>query len=155
MIGNRDANELMTFLLPCQFDFVFFCTNRTKKLKQDVDLSAGYYRISLCLVQLFSCVSSFPYFPPDNWSSVEDEDDRRRARSYYDIWMKMNPSGNENNVRIFSSVIEAHEFMENLSNSNQMHVLVTGSLHLVGAFLSVLDPELKHKSYQIRKPIQA
>ena len=43
---------------------------------------------------------------------------------------------------VLPSVERAVEFLRERSSEDELDVLVTGSLHLVGAVVSVLDPEL-------------
>lgn len=45
MTGNRDVTEMMKILIPCQFDFALFCTNRIEKVKDHVDPSSGNYSL--------------------------------------------------------------------------------------------------------------
>ena len=62
--------------------------------------------------------------------------------SYHDEWIQLSEY-DENRVKLFHDVSVVHEFLEQLSDNEKLHVLVTGSLHLVGAFLTLLDPDLK------------
>nr|CAH7732318.1 unnamed protein product [Callosobruchus chinensis] len=53
-------------------------------------------------------------------------------------WFKMNPS--TKNLQIFPSFLRASDY---LTSQDQWDVLVTGSIHLVGAAMTILDPTLK------------
>lgn len=70
-----------------------------------------------------------------------------RLTMYREEWFKLSKCYDDINTRLFYDVAEAHEFMSCFPNDEKLHVLVTGSLHLVGSFLSLLDPELK-QSYE-------
>lgn len=76
----------------------------------------------------------------DNWSHTNDEEEKRAEKNYRD-WLELNESSNEENVMLFSSVNEVHKLLQKLAQDEQLQVLVTGSLHLVGAFLSVLNSQ--------------
>ncbi len=59
----------------------------------------------------------------------------------------MSPS-DDRKVKIFPDVTDAHDYLKTLplgsgDVTDQFRVLVTGSLHLVGAFLQLLDPDLR------------
>lgn len=68
--------------------------------------------------------------------SVGTEEQKKRCRRHFEIW-------GDGGV-IVENVNEAFNFINNQSLGNEMKakVLITGSLHLVGAALFILDPDL-------------
>ncbi|KAJ0180891.1 hypothetical protein K1T71_002976 [Dendrolimus kikuchii] len=75
----------------------------------------------------------------DNFSLVEQEELMDRCRKYSDIWRGLQ-SGTE--IRVFDCVSEALISIKRAYSGKKPAVLVTGSLHLVGAALSIIDPNL-------------
>jgi hypothetical protein len=55
------------------------------------------------------------------------------------------PSHMNEKTFVFPSISDAISYVDQLAsnNSKEIHVLVTGSFHLVGGVLSFLDPEAK------------
>ncbi|KAJ8914965.1 hypothetical protein NQ315_002489 [Exocentrus adspersus] len=64
-----------------------------------------------------------------------------RCNKYKTKWLQLeeNIETNINNVLVFPCFLEAVKFLD---NGNEYDVLVTGSIHLIGAALSILDPTL-------------
>lgn len=69
----------------------------------------------------------------------EDHEDLRRSKQYCSDWIKKNECESENSARVFRNVNETYEYLKNAED--EFHILITGSLHLVGAFLTILDPD--------------
>lgn len=92
-------------------------------------------------------VSNYIFLKLDfaNLKNTEDED-YEQSKQYYEQWLKINPSFNEQNAKLFRSVRETFQHIETNLRHQNLHVLVTGSLHLVGAVLSILDPELRYQN---------
>lgn len=63
------------------------------------------------------------------------------CNTYREKWLCGSSAGEE--VEVFSSVKEAVDYLQ---QKGEYNVLVTGSLHLVGAILSLLNPDLKGKN---------
>lgn len=75
----------------------------------------------------------------------------QRCQEHADIWKSIEANNpvevvKTSTIRVFSSVLEAVEF---ISHHSKCDVLFTGSLHLVGSALSVIqekDPQKIHVS---------
>lgn len=61
-----------------------------------------------------------------------------RCKEYEQFWREIN--GNDSNTMVFNSIEEALDFVG--KSGEKCDVLVTGSLHLVGGVLSLLEPTL-------------
>lgn len=58
------------------------------------------------------------------------------------VWLKLNENElNTSTVKVFTSVLNSIEYLE--GTKQEYDLLVTGSLHLIGAVLGVLDPNLR------------
>lgn len=58
------------------------------------------------------------------------------------VWLKLNENElNTSTVKVFTSVLNSIEYLE--GTRQEYDLLVTGSLHLIGAVLGVLDPNLR------------
>ncbi|XP_008556858.1 folylpolyglutamate synthase, mitochondrial [Microplitis demolitor] len=66
----------------------------------------------------------------------------KRCQINYEHWVV----NNNNKGACANSVKEALEMIESEFKAEQVQVLITGSLHLIGAALALLDPELKMHS---------
>lgn len=75
--------------------------------------------------------------------NITENDQLKRCRAHRDIWLKfdwiINNDYKETSVKVHKTV---HDVLQEFSKDNKYDVLVTGSLHLVGATLSLLDPNL-------------
>lgn len=90
----------------------------------------------------------FSNFFPDNTNLRTSRDQEyEKIVNYQKEWIKLNEQFDEQRVKLFHDVTSVHEFLEHLSNNEKLDVLITGSLHLVGAFLTLLDPDLKFSCY--------
>lgn len=75
------------------------------------------------------------------------DEEYEQSKQCYKKWLEIDSNFNENNAKIFHSVRETFHYIENDTRETKIHILITGSLHLVGAFLSILDPELKYQNH--------
>lgn len=73
-------------------------------------------------------------------SVLENVSISEQRSSFQDYSMVKSTDGSEYCTKPFGSAASAHEFIETLSQSGEIQILITGSLHLVGAFLRLLDP---------------
>lgn len=79
----------------------------------------------------------------DNKNVVEnDEFQLKRCKQHADEWKRIQENNlvnrNTDKIEVFSSILEAVNF---LNQQSKCDVLITGSLHLVGAALSVIQEE--------------
>lgn len=71
----------------------------------------------------------------------DDEQQLKRCESHKNTWINLEVTKNLNQcVSVFSSVAEA---INHLPHNQETEILITGSLHLVGAALNILDPNLQ------------
>ncbi|KAF2894225.1 hypothetical protein ILUMI_11950 [Ignelater luminosus] len=113
--GDRDSKDLLNKLRACSFEEVYFVPNKaTKNDKEDN--------------QNFNIGT-----------------DKQMARCYvhHNLWIELEHTNNTYSkaqlVKVLPSVLEA---IQECNNAN-CSLLITGSLHLVGAALSIIDPQLK------------
>ncbi|CAG9783332.1 unnamed protein product [Diatraea saccharalis] len=79
----------------------------------------------------------------DNYSVVEHKDLLARCHRNAETWENIKKGTNSTKITILESVSEALISIKSQNkNINRTSVLVTGSLHLVGATLSIIDPNL-------------
>lgn len=77
----------------------------------------------------------------DNYSIVQQKDLIERCRKHSRIWKKLQNS--DASISVLECVSDALEMIKlNRNEIKKISVLITGSLHLVGAALSILDPKL-------------
>ncbi|XP_022900038.2 folylpolyglutamate synthase, mitochondrial [Onthophagus taurus] len=114
MIGQRDIEKLLGILITIDFDVVIFVPN-------------------------ISGISHSPnnYVSPSSYYADKCQQNK-------EAWLKLLENNNkkiiESNVLIMPNVLNALNYISLF----EYDCLVTGSLHLMGAALEVLDPELKH-----------
>lgn len=88
----------------------------------------------------------------DTWSAIRGEDPVQPCKNHALVWKKLLPNDSLTTA-IMGSVKEASYYLESLTDDENrkeknISVLVTGSLHLVGTFISVLDPKFQYgKNY--------
>ncbi|KAJ8985656.1 hypothetical protein NQ317_015152, partial [Molorchus minor] len=70
----------------------------------------------------------------------------RRCEAYSKKWSQMQSNGKTETIKLFPSFSRAVNFIQ---NQGMCDILVTGSIHLIGAALSVLNPTLNGKSTKI------
>ncbi|KAJ8734482.1 hypothetical protein PYW08_013732 [Mythimna loreyi] len=76
----------------------------------------------------------------DNYSLVEQEELIARCEKHAQIWQHFQEGST--NVTVASCVADALVSLKKQNIVDRSSVLITGSLHLVGAALSILDPNL-------------
>lgn len=76
----------------------------------------------------------------DNYSLVEQEELIARCEKHAEIWKHFEKTCTK--VTVASCVADALVNLKKNENVERSSVLITGSLHLVGAALSILDPNL-------------
>lgn len=75
----------------------------------------------------------------DNYSVLEQEELILRCENNAHAWKKI--TKNDSEVKVMKCVSDAlNDIKEHYEN---IPVLITGSLHLVGATLSIIDPDLR------------
>lgn len=77
----------------------------------------------------------------DNFSLVEQEELIARCEKHAEIWQHFK-EGCKTNVNVAGCVADALISLKKTKILDRSSVLITGSLHLVGAALSLLDPNL-------------
>ncbi|KAH1005839.1 hypothetical protein HUJ04_006752 [Dendroctonus ponderosae] len=119
VIGQRDPEKLLIILLKCDFDIAIFTTNNFDDdyLKNAVNKNTSDNK---------DVINPAPYH-------------KERCSENAKVWQYLNSSAT---VHMFESFPQAVKFLENHTDT-QFNVLVTGSIHLLGAALFVLDRTLK------------
>ena len=147
--GERDSRKLLAPLVSCDFDYAVFCTNSVneesgRNSSDLLDLTAS---VSSKLKRCHENHESWKLLTGDTGAvPLSDLDRRLRANSIH-------------NSCVFSSVSDAlycvlaereplltgaeHQRLPRvLPHSDHVQVVVTGSLHLVGAAMKVLGPNI-------------
>ncbi|RWS31570.1 folylpolyglutamate synthase-like protein [Leptotrombidium deliense] len=121
--GQRNVNTLLTPLMLANFDFAIFTTNN--------------------VVAKESKTSEISNFNVDTSTKLESVAINCRA------WKELiaHRFGTEPLTQQFACISEAIDYLRDQNNSyvsdaQSLHVLITGSLHLVGGVLSIIDPKL-------------
>lgn len=78
----------------------------------------------------------------DNYSKVEQADFISRCERNAEAWTQLNGDTGPSNISVLDCVHDALVSIKNNNKNGNVSVLVTGSLHLVGATLCILDPNL-------------
>ncbi|CAH2068181.1 unnamed protein product, partial [Iphiclides podalirius] len=111
--GDRDAEVLLKPLVYLEFSTVYFVIPKAiKELTQK----------------------------NDNYSIMEHRDLIARCHKNADTWHRLQNIYRGCNVMVFECVMDALSHIKTTGTKNS--VLITGSLHLVGAALSIIDPNL-------------
>lgn len=76
----------------------------------------------------------------DNYSIMEYRDLIARCQKNEKAWNRLQENGKRSKVTILECVSDALSCIK--QNNESKSVLITGSLHLVGAALSIIDPNL-------------
>lgn len=66
-----------------------------------------------------------------------------RCHNHYQIWQDLERTNTYRNAKLVKVYPSVSEVLSNFSDILNYDVLVTGSLHLVGATLNIIDPQLK------------
>jgi folylpolyglutamate synthase/dihydropteroate synthase len=123
---------LIVFLQDSHFDYALFCPTRLRAGRSDhTNLNQDEVE------QREKCEI--------NRATWIDINRQVALSSSYEISIPIACVQTENaNTRTetFTCIEEALNWLRDQSASNSMHVLVTGSLHLVGGVISILDPQL-------------
>lgn len=75
----------------------------------------------------------------DNYSAIEETQLIERCHNHASIWKECTNSSA--NITVYHCVYDALKHIKSSYKNNPL-TLITGSLHLVGAALSILDPNL-------------
>ncbi|CAH0559595.1 unnamed protein product [Brassicogethes aeneus] len=89
--------------------------------------------------QKFDLVAFVP-----NQSKNDSKSDKQliKCKEFMTQWLELNEEeSNTEETKVFPSVYDAIEYLEN--QDGEFNMLVTGSLHLIGAVFGILDPNLK------------
>ncbi|XP_040860455.1 folylpolyglutamate synthase, mitochondrial isoform X1 [Ochotona curzoniae] len=156
--GDRDSAALLKLLQPCQFDYALFCPNLTE-VSFTGDADQQNFMVTLDQV-LHRCLEH-----QQHWSHLNDG--VRSPHSPGQAGSLLHPSSSTSLV--FSCISHALQWISQgrdpvsqspspprgllpfslasgktkvLREATAVHVLVTGSLHLVGGVLKLLDPSL-------------
>lgn len=118
LTGDRDSESLLKSVHPLGFHYVIFTTNIPTKSKKSNNQNSENFHLTLKNTQL------------------------ERCQAHETIWLDLDESQNANQyVNVCESIQHALELIFNIKDNNEItiNVLVTGSLHLVGATLGLLD----------------
>ncbi|XP_038193824.1 folylpolyglutamate synthase, mitochondrial isoform X2 [Arvicola amphibius] len=169
--GDRDPAVLLKLLQPCQFDYAVFCPNLTE-VSSTENADQQNFTVTLdqvllrCLQhqQHWSCLDE-KQAGPDLWSSPGPEPGGPGSM----LLSRHPPHSTSTNSLVFSCISHALQWISQgrdpvfqppspprsllshptassgasiLREAAAIHVLVTGSLHLVGGVLKLLEPSL-------------
>ncbi|XP_057610764.1 folylpolyglutamate synthase, mitochondrial isoform X2 [Chionomys nivalis] len=169
--GDRDPAVLLKLLQPCQFDYAVFCPNLTE-VSSTENADQQNFTVTLdqvllrCLQhqQHWSCLGE-KQADPDLWSSPSPEPGGPGSM----LLARHPPHSASTNSLVFSCISHALQWISQgrdpifqppspprsllshptassgasiLREAAAIHVLVTGSLHLVGGVLKLLEPSL-------------
>ncbi|EPY83272.1 folylpolyglutamate synthase, mitochondrial [Camelus ferus] len=167
--GDRDSAALLKLLQPCQFDYAVFCPNLTEMSSMD---NADQQNFTVTLDQvLLRCLTHQQHWSrlreeqasPDLWSTPTPEPGGPAS-----LLVVPHPPHSTSSL-VFSCISHALQWISQgrdpvfqlpspprgllahpvassgaiiLQEAAAIHVLVTGSLHLVGGVLKLLEPSL-------------
>jgi folylpolyglutamate synthase len=132
-------------------EFYLCCRNREKIL---IFSATGDRKADILLAPLKNLQFNHIYFViptaykhtnknNDNYSVIEQKELISRCHRNSEVWSQLQGSANGTKISVLGSVSDA---LINIKSSyrtiNKPSVLVTGSLHLVGATLSIIDHNL-------------
>lgn len=146
MTGGRDGSLLMKHLIRCHFNYAFFCPNIIDCNENSYlgQLHAFYHCIDFFYFIYFINVIRFfvqEIIPENKSEEIE------MSKQYYSQWLKMSTC-DEKHAELFNDVGSTLKHLENNLPKEELHVLVTGSLHLVGAFIALINANLSENNYQ-------
>lgn len=72
-----------------------------------------------------------------------------KCKENYSTWIELNKMKTAN-LKLFSCVQDVANYVEAITCRQNIHVMVTGSLLLVGTVLSVIDPDLSKSAEEHR-----
>lgn len=119
LTGDRDSESMLKSVHPLGFHHVIFTTNIPTKSKKSNKHNSENFHLTLKNTQL------------------------ERCQAHQKIWFALDESqnSNANGNNVCETIQQALELIYNIKDNNEVtiNVLVTGSLHLVGATLGLLD----------------
>ncbi|KAM7093526.1 folylpolyglutamate synthase, mitochondrial isoform 2-T2 [Molossus nigricans] len=168
--GNRDSSALLKLLQPCQFDYAVFCPNLTEVSSMD-NADQQNFSVTLDQV-LLRCLEHQQQWSrldeeqasPDLWSTSPEPGGPTSL-----LLAPCPPHTHSTSSLVFSCISHALQWISQgldpafqtssspqnllahpvadsgasiLREAAAIHVLVTGSLHLVGGVLKLLEPSL-------------
>ncbi|KAM9206790.1 folylpolyglutamate synthase, mitochondrial isoform 1-T1 [Dugong dugon] len=169
--GDRDRVALLKLLQPCQFDYAVFCPNLTEVSPTDnADQQNFTVTLDQMLLRCLEHQQHWNNLAeeqarPDLWRPPSSEPSGPTSL----LLAPRPPHGHSTNSRIFSCISHALQWISQgrdpnfqppsaprghltqpvagsgssvLQEAAAIHVLVTGSLHLVGGVLKLLEPSL-------------
>ncbi|XP_044120771.1 folylpolyglutamate synthase, mitochondrial isoform X1 [Neovison vison] len=170
--GNRDSEALLKLLQPCQFDYAVFCPNLTEvSSASNADQQNFMVTLDQVLLRCLAHQQHWSHLDeepasPDLWSSTSPEP----GDEHTSLLLASRPHHpHSTGSLVFSCISHALQWISQgrdpvfqppspppsllahpvagsgagvLREAAAIHVLVTGSLHLVGGVLKLLDPSL-------------
>lgn len=169
--GDRDPAVLLKLLQPCQFDYAVFCPNLTEvSATENADQQNFTVTLDQVLLRCLQHQQHWSYLgekqaDPDLWSSPSPEPGGPGSM----LLARRPPHSASTNSLVFSCISHALQWISQgrdpifqppspprsllshptassganiLREAAAIHVLVTGSLHLVGGVLKLLEPSL-------------
>nr|XP_048288084.1 folylpolyglutamate synthase, mitochondrial isoform X2 [Myodes glareolus] len=169
--GDRDPAVLLKLLQPCQFDYAVFCPNLTEvSATENADQQNFTVTLDQVLLRCLQHQQHWSYLgekqaDPDLWSSPSPEPGGPGSM----LLARHPPHSASTNSLVFSCISHALQWISQgrdpifqppspprsllshptassgasiLREAAAIHVLVTGSLHLVGGVLKLLEPSL-------------
>nr|KAF6484518.1 folylpolyglutamate synthase [Rousettus aegyptiacus] len=161
--GDRDAAALLKLLQPCQFDYAVFCPNLIEVSSMD---NADQQNFTVTLDQvLLRCLEH-----QQHWNRLDEEQACPEPGGPVSLLLAPRPAhSHSTSSLVFSCISQALQWISQgrdpvfhprspprslfahpvagsganvLREAAAIHVLVTGSLHLVGGVLKLLEPSL-------------
>ncbi|XP_021934215.1 folylpolyglutamate synthase, mitochondrial-like isoform X4 [Zootermopsis nevadensis] len=148
--GNRDPRALLLPLLNCGFQLVIFCPNSVTTSVDSSSDQANY--MTSVTQQLEKCRST-----QDVWHELQEENVKNRSSAFNGLQPLYVPNNlpinfhdscnsfkSKAEVKLFPCMSDTLAYLKKKTEDEacKSHILVTGSLHLVGTASSVLDPDL-------------
>lgn len=132
--GDRDAAAILTSLHSMNFNYVCFTTNIS-----DRDSDNGKCgKIPLRLPELVTDSNLFV----ENFNGLLTNPQLDRCIKHKAIWQQMtSPNGAESQLHVCATIQQALDIISDIKENNSIHVnvLFTGSLHLIGSTLGLLN----------------
>ncbi|XP_069689535.1 folylpolyglutamate synthase, mitochondrial-like isoform X2 [Periplaneta americana] len=155
--GDRDPKTLLMPLLCCGFHLVVFCPNTITTSTNSSSDQANY--MTSITQQLKRCRRS-----QEAWCELQQEIIETEMNAFTELCYPVgfpniskrliescNSSTIDTQVKLFPCVSDTLAYLEKKAKAenHDYHIFVTGSLHLVGAVLSILDPDLTLTPFQL------
>ena len=137
MASERDCKKMLEALHSCDFDIAIFVPNF---VSINTDASSDHRNFTISEDKQIS----HSHRLKNLWMEIHNENDRCYAVNFKCIqdvinWLESGSTCSKEMLPFYPP---------SLLKADQIQVLITGSLHLVGGFLSILDPSLSMKSYK-------